>query len=165
MVDVSLRRFVPSDLQWVVARHQDLYAREAGFDASFGVLVAEILQRFCASHDPACERGWVAVSGAERLGTIFCVKESPETARLRLFLLTPKARGQGLGKRLLRECVGFARSAGYGAMVLHTHESHRSAQALYQAFGWQMTGTRPVRNYGQDLVEQTWRLELRPDGD
>ena len=113
MMDVTLRRFAPTDMQWLVARHQDLYSREAGFDSSFGVQVADILHSFCAAHDPACERGWMAVSGTERLGTVFCMKKDRDTAQLRLFLLTPKARGKGLGKRLLRECMAFARAAGY----------------------------------------------------
>ena len=140
MTNVTLRRFAPSDLHWLVARHQDLYAREAGFDESFGTLVADILHSFCASHDPACEHGWMAESGGERLGTVFCMKKDEETAQLRLFLLTPKARGKGLGKRLLRECMDFARAAGYRGMMLKTHESHRTACALYQAFGWKLSG-------------------------
>ncbi|MBY6056645.1 GNAT family N-acetyltransferase [Leisingera daeponensis] len=160
MKDVTLRRFAPSDMQWLVARHQDIYAREAGFDDSFGRLVADILHDFCAAHDPACERGWMAVSGTERLGTVFCMKKDDETAQLRLFLLTPKARGKGLGKRLLRDCMEFARAAGYREMMLKTHESHRTACALYQAFGWRLQDSRPVRNYGQDLVEQTWQLSF-----
>lgn len=160
MTDVTLRRFAPTDMQWLVARHQDLYAREAGFDESFGPLVADILHSFCAGHDPACERGWMAVSGRERLGTVFCMKKDAATAQLRLFLLTPKARGKGLGKRLLRECMAFARAAGYRGMMLTTHESHRTACALYRAFGWQLSGSRPVRSYGQDLVEQTWQLSF-----
>lgn len=162
MTDVTLRRFAPTDMQWLVARHQDLYAREAGFDDSFGPLVADILHSFCAGHDPACEHGWMAESGGERLGTVFCMKKDAETAQLRLFLLTPKARGQGLGKRLLRECMEFARAAGYRGMMLKTHQSHRTACALYQAFGWQLADSRPVHSYGQDLVEQTWLLSFQP---
>lgn len=161
MTDVSLRRFAPSDLQWLVARHQNLYAREAGFDSRFGGVVAEVLHGFCAGHDPACERGWLAEQSGRRLGSVFCMREDAHTARLRLFLLTPEARGQGLGKRLLRECMGFARAAGYRGMMLKTHESHRAACALYQAFGWQLHGSRPVRSYGQDLVEQTWRIQFQ----
>jgi len=162
MPEVTLRRFAPSDMQWLVARHQDLYAREAGFDDSFGPLVADILHSFCADHDPACERGWMAESGGERLGTVFCMKKDEETAQLRLFLLTPKARGKGLGKRLLRDCMEFARSTGYRGMMLKTHESHRTACALYEAFGWKLTESVPVHNYGQDLVEQTWLLSFEP---
>lgn len=160
MMDVTLRRFAPTDMQWLVARHQDLYAREAGFDATFGPLVADILYSFCAGHDPACERGWMAECGKQRLGTVFCMKQDGETAQLRLFLLTPKARGRGLGKRLLRECMDFARAAGYRGMMLKTHESHSTACALYQAFGWQLHESHPVYSYGQDLVEQTWLLSF-----
>lgn len=164
MTHVTLRRFAPGDLQWLVARHQDLYAREAGFDSRFAAVVAEVLHGFCASHDPACERGWLAERGGRRLGSVFCMRQDAQTARLRLFLLTPEARGQGLGKRLLRECMGFARAAGYRGMMLKTHESHQAACALYRAFGWQLHGSRPVRSYGQDLVEQTWRIRFETAG-
>ncbi len=160
MKDVTLRRFAPTDMQWLIARHQDLYAREAGFDSSFGAQVADVLHSFCAGHDPVYERGWMAASAEERLGTVFCMRKSQETAQLRLFLLTPKARGKGLGKRLLRDCMEFARAAGYRGMMLKTHESHRTACALYRAFGWQLRDSRPVRSYGQDLVEQTWQLSF-----
>ncbi|QAX30327.1 GNAT family N-acetyltransferase [Leisingera sp. NJS204] len=160
MMDVTLRRFAPTDMHWLAARHQDLYAREAGFDETFGPLVADILHSFCAGHDPACERGWLAESGGERLGSVFCMKKDAATAQLRLFLLTPAARGKGLGKRLLRECMEFARAAGYRGMMLKTHESHQTACALYRAFGWQLTDSHPVHSYGQDLVEQTWRLSF-----
>lgn len=160
MPEIALRRFVPTDCQWLVARHQDLYARDEGFDETFGPLVAQILQQFCEDHDPACEQGWIAHLGAERLGSIFCVRHSEETAKLRLFLLTPEARGQGLGKRLLRHCMAFARSAGYRDMQLWTHESHQAACALYTAFGWQMTASKPVHSFGQDLIEQSWKVVL-----
>jgi GNAT superfamily N-acetyltransferase len=160
MTDVALRRFVPTDCQWLVARHQDVYTREEGFDMTFGPLVADILQKFCESHDPACEQGWIAHRGSERLGSIFCMRQSAETAKLRLFLLTPEARGQGLGKLLLRQCMDFARGHGYRQMQLWTHESHQAACALYAAFGWQLITSKPAHSFGQDLIEQSWELVL-----
>lgn len=160
MVDVSLRRFVAGDLNWLVARHQDLYTRDEGFDASYGPLIAGILRTYCNSHDPLCERGWIAAQGSRRLGSVFCIKESEDIARLRLFLLTPEARGQGLGKRLLRDCMGFARQAGYREMVLWTHQGHRGTGSLYKAFGWRLSDSRPVFSFGVDLIEQTWRVML-----
>ena len=160
MVDVSLRRFVAGDLNWLAARHQDLYSREEGFDDSYGPVIAGVLQNFCGSHDPQCERGWIAMKGPLRIGSIFCLKESEGIARLRMFLLTPEARGQGLGKRLLRESMGFARQARYREMVLWTHESQRGTGALYRAFGWQMVESRPVFSFGVNLNEQTWRVML-----
>ena len=160
MENLRIRRFVPGDSQWLVARHQDLYARDEGFDDTFGPLVADILQAFCESHDPARERGWIAETGGRRLGSIFCVKETSEIARLRLFLLTPEARGKGLGKRLLRDCMSFARQAGYREMGLWTHESHRAAGQLYVAFGWDLLESKPVHSFGVNLIEQTWRVML-----
>ncbi len=160
MTDFLIRPFQATDTPWLVERHGTLYARDDGFDASFENLVSQILDDFVADHDPKRERGWIAEKDGQRLGSIFCVKQDEKTAKLRLFLLVPDARGQGLGKRLLTTCTEFARSSGYSSMVLWTHESHRAACALYQAFGWQLINSRPVQSFGVDLVEQSWKFQL-----
>ena len=158
--EIVIRDIRPGDVPWLVARHQELYARDEGFDDSFGRLVAEILADFMAGHDATREAGWIAERGGQRLGSIFCVRLDDRTAKLRLFLLVPEARGHGLGRRLLRHCMGFARSAGYAGMQLWTHESHRAACALYRAEGWQLVDSRPVTSFGVPLVEQTWRMSF-----
>ncbi len=160
MTDVSLRRFRPDDAPWLGEQHSIHYARDEGFDDSFGRLVNDILADFIAHHDPVRERGWIACRGEQRLGSIFCVGQGPTTAKLRLFLLTPQARGRGLGKRMLTTCMAFARDAGYADMRLWTHESHRAACALYAASGWHLLESRPVHSFGVDLVEQSWRVDL-----
>ena len=104
--------------------------------------------------------GWSNSTGSSTLGSIFCVSAGEATAKLRLFLLTPEARGKGLGKRLLTTCMEYARSKSYSEMVLWTHESHRAACALYRAFGWTLEDSKPVRSFGVDLVEQHWRISL-----
>ncbi len=153
MSEIEIRPFTPDDRDWVVAAHAELYAREAGFDDSFGVLVGDIVDAFVADHDQTCERGWIAWDGAERLGSIFCMRLDAETAKLRLFQLTVQARGRGLGHRLLDSCTGFARAQGYSAMVLSTHKSHEAACALYLRNGWQVLEERPVVSFGQSLIE------------
>ncbi|MEX0327355.1 MAG: N-acetyltransferase family protein [Ruegeria sp.] len=160
MNNIILRPFRADDAPWLVEQHGTLYARDEGFDDSFAPLVARILKAFIADHDPTRERGWIAEQNGARLGSIFCVSQSDRTAKLRLFLLVPQARGQGVGKQLLTACMEFARSAGYDEMVLWTHESHRAACGLYRSFGWQLVDAKPVRSFGVDLVEQSWRIQL-----
>jgi GNAT superfamily N-acetyltransferase len=160
MEQALVRRFEETDIAWLVDQHQALYAQDEGFDDSFGPLVASILSDFNARHDPSCERGWIAERAGQRLGSIFCVRQAPGVAKLRLFLLTPEARGQGLGKRLLRICMDYARACGYGEIRLWTHESHTAACALYAAHGWDLTDSKPVHSFGQDLIEQSWRVTL-----
>ena len=160
-----IRSFEPSDMDWLVDRHQALYAAEAGFDDTFGPLVRSILEAFVTDHDPACEAGWIAEADGERLGSIFCVRHDERTAKLRLFLLVPEARGKGLGRDLLARCTRFAREAGYGGMALWTHESHKAACALYARNGWVLQRSVRVTSFGQPLVEQTWTLDFgRPEG-
>jgi GNAT superfamily N-acetyltransferase len=114
--DVVLDRLRPGDAGWLIMRHAELYAADEGFDATFEPLVARILADFLEGHDPTCERGWIARAGDARLGSIFCVKgEAPGSAKLRLFLLEPEARGLGLGRRLLEACLGFRARRGVPA--------------------------------------------------
>lgn len=162
MSEIEIRPFTIDDRDWVVAAHAELYAREAGFDDSFGALVGDIVDAFITGHDPACERGWIAWDGTERLGSIFCVRVDAETAKLRLFQLTAQARGRGLGRKLLETCTGFARARGYSAMVLSTHKSHEAACALYLRNGWHVLEERPVVSFGQPLIEMDMGLTLYP---
>nr|WP_299687440.1 GNAT family N-acetyltransferase [uncultured Tateyamaria sp.] len=156
MEEITLRPFTADDTDWLVDQHATLYAQNDGFDDSFGPLVRTILEDFVAGHDAERERGWIAEADGARLGSIFCVRLNDTTAKLRLFLLLPEARGRGLGQRLLHQCMGFARDTGYSNMQLWTHQSHTAACALYAKFGWEMVGSKPVHSFGQDLVEQTW---------
>ncbi|WP_270729641.1 GNAT family N-acetyltransferase [Shimia sp. Alg240-R146] len=159
--EVTLRQFEARDLDWLVEAHAELYARTEGFDDSFAVLVSAILTDFVDHNDAIWERGWVAERQGWRLGSIFCVKsKDPLQAKLRLFLVQPEAQGLGLGRRLLETSMGFARDRGYTGMQLWTHESHAAACALYAAYGFEMTDAQPVRNFGVDLVEQTWKISF-----
>jgi GNAT superfamily N-acetyltransferase len=157
---IALRTVTAQDLPWIVERHRALYAATDGFDDSFGTLVASILDDWFPTHDPRTERGFVAEGGGRRLGTIFCVRLDPETAKLRLFLIEPEARGQGLGQRMLDHCMEFARAAGYHRMTLWTHESHAAACALYRKTGFTLVFSAPAHSFGQDLVEQHWQITL-----
>ncbi|WP_127114210.1 GNAT family N-acetyltransferase [Shimia sediminis] len=158
--EVRLRAFEAQDVDWLVERHATLYARDEGFDDTFGPLVRSILDDFVAEHDSSCEHGWLAERDGERLGTVFCVRLSDDVAKLRLFLLVPEARGLGLGKTLLTACMSFARASGYRQMQLWTHESHEAACALYRKSGWQLVDSKPVHSFGVDLVEQSWEITL-----
>lgn len=160
MTDVFLRRFEARDTDWLVDQHAIHYAQVDGFDGTFGPSVRCILDAFNADHDPVCERGWIAMKGGTRVGSIFCVRHDAQTAKLRLFLLVAQARGQGVGRQLLAQCMGFAQDAGYAGMQLWTHESHHAACALYARTGWTLTDARPVHSFGQDLVEQNWNYRF-----
>jgi GNAT superfamily N-acetyltransferase len=160
MSTIALRDLKIGDAGWIIQQHGELYARDEGFDQSFEALVAEILVDYIRNHDPACERAWIAEEDGRRLGSIFCVRLNRTTAKLRLFLLTPEARGKGLGKRLLAACMAYARERGYARMELWTHESHRAACALYARTGWRLVRSKPVHHYGVDLVEQIWDIAL-----
>ena len=157
---VDLRMYDAGDFHWLVELHRAHYRASDGFDDTFAALVASILKDFDANHDPTWERGWVAEHNGRPLGSIFCVRLTQDTAKLRLFLLEAQARGLGVGRRLLMQCTEFARSVGYRRMQLWTHESHAAACALYARSGWTHTSSKPVHSFGVDLVEQAWEVTL-----
>lgn len=158
---IEIRGLAPGDADWLVAQHRRLYASDEGFDESFPALVGQVLAEFERDFDPTRERAFIAWQDGQRLGSIFCAAgPDHETAKLRLFLLLPEARGKGLGKRLLAECTGFARASGHRRMVLWTHESHRAACALYAATGWRLVRSEPKVSFGCAVVEQGWELDL-----
>jgi len=157
----ALRDLRPGDMGWVVMQHGEVYAREDGFNWEFEGLVAEIAAGFIKNFKPAREKGWIAEIGGERVGAVFVVQKSPTVAQLRLLLLTAGARGQGLGGRLVDECIAFARNRGYRKLVLWTQAHLASARAIYQSRGFVMTASEPHEGYGRkDLVGETWELKL-----
>jgi DNA-binding MarR family transcriptional regulator/GNAT superfamily N-acetyltransferase len=158
---VILRPHRTGDMGWIVERHGLNYAREYGWNGHIEAVTARICADFLDSHDPALERCWVAERGGERLGCVFLVKDdAPGVARLRLLMLEPAARGLGLGKRLVGECVGFARAAGYREIVLWTHAVLTAARAIYAQQGFRLEETWTHDDFGAPEVSETWRLAL-----
>jgi DNA-binding MarR family transcriptional regulator/GNAT superfamily N-acetyltransferase len=157
----SLRAPRPGDMGWVIQRHGALYHAEHGFDDTFEALVATIVADFM-QRDDLRERAWIADVGGEPAGCVFCVRETDDTAKLRLLLVEPNARGMGIGARLVEECVRFAEQAGYASMTLWTQSILEDAQRLYRRAGFEITGSKPHRSFGRDLVDQTWTLALSP---
>lgn len=159
--EVTLRNIAIGDAGWLIQSHGEAYAKSDSFDASFEALVAEILVNFLRTNDPATERAFIAEARGRRLGSIFCVQSGvPGLAKLRLFYLVPEARGLGLGRRMMEACLGFAQAAGYDRMTLWTHDSHRAACALYEAYGFVKGGSKPVTSFGVDLVEVQYDITL-----
>jgi DNA-binding MarR family transcriptional regulator/N-acetylglutamate synthase-like GNAT family acetyltransferase len=158
--DVRLRPHRLGDMGWVVEAHARVYGEEYGWDAAFEAMVARICAEFLEKLDPARERCWIAERGRERLGSVFLIRETDEVARLRLLLLTPEGRGQGLGGRLVEECIGFAREAGYREIVLWTHQVLTAARKIYAAAGFTLEETWTHEEFGRPEVSETWRLKL-----
>jgi DNA-binding MarR family transcriptional regulator/predicted GNAT family acetyltransferase len=155
-----LRDPQPGDIGWVVARHAALYAAEYGFDARFEALVAKVAGAFLASHDPARERCWIAERDGVNLGSVFVVRVDDELARLRLLLVEPAARGLGIGKRLVAECIAFARAAGYRRMTLWTNDVLLAARGIYLAAGFRLVASQPHSDFGPPCLGEDWELTL-----
>lgn len=157
-MEFDLRPFVAADTDWLVDQHATYYAKAEGFDDSFGPLVRSILEDFLSLHDDTCEAGWIADRDGQPFGSIFCVRKTKNTAKLRLFYVVQDARGTGVAQALLDQCLGFARDAGYAGLTLWTHESHAAAGRIYTRNGLTRTRAEPVYSFGVDLVEETWEI-------
>jgi len=150
----------PGDMGWVVQSHGSLYASEYGFDSSFEGLVAEIAAKFLSSYDASRERCWIADIDGAQVGSIFLVRHTDDVAKLRLLLVDPAGRGQGLGQRLVAECVAFGRQCGYRKITLWTQSILVAARRIYQDAGFVLVATEPHRSFGQSLIGETWEREL-----
>ena len=158
---VVLRDPRPGDFGWVVQKHGELYAAEFGYTVEFEALVASIVAKFIEDFDPQWEKAWIAEVDGERAGSVFLVRQSATVAKLRLLILTPQARGLGLGARLTDECIAFARQCGYRKMMLWTNGHLDAARGIYQSRGFRRVRNEPLdADYHTGLTSEIWELKL-----
>ncbi|GAA1274794.1 MarR family transcriptional regulator [Planotetraspora silvatica] len=150
----------PGDLGWVVHRHGVVYSQEYGWGTGFEALVARILADYADGHDPRREAGWIAEVDGAPAGCVFCVRKDDETAQLRLLLVEPSARGMGMGRRLVEECLAFARHAGYRRIMLWTRENLTSARRIYQSAGFVLAERHDGEESGEAVVDEIWTRDL-----
>ena len=161
---IVLREPRSGDMGWVVQQHGEIYSREFGWNLEFEALVADLVARFVRQFQPDWERCWIAELHGERVGAVFLVRRSPTIAQLRMLILTPEARGHGVGARLTDECIEFARSkagpGGYRKLRLWTNSCLLQARQIYARRGFSLIKSEPYHGFGQDLVGETWELRL-----
>lgn len=156
-----LRAPRPGDLGWTIEINAAVYAEQFGWNDEYETLVTRIVADYAATRDPQAEAAWIAELDGERVGCVFCMRdEEPGTARLRLLVVDPAARGHGIGRMLVDACIAFAKEAGYTEMVLWTNDVLSSARKIYQGAGFELVGQKPHHSFGHDLVGQDWRLAL-----
>jgi DNA-binding MarR family transcriptional regulator/GNAT superfamily N-acetyltransferase len=157
---ISLRTHRPGDMGWVIQAHGAIYEEEYGWGVRFEALVAEIAAKFVQNFEPKRERCWIAELDGTPVGSVFVVKERPGVAKLRLLIVEPQARGEGLGRRLVEECIAFSRRAGYKKLVLWTQSNLTAARAIYAKLGFQRVKSQPHREFGIPLVGEYWERVL-----
>lgn len=161
---ITFRAHRAGDMGWVIARHGELYASQFGWNEQFEALVAQVAAGFIQKFDASRERCWIAERAGRRLGCIVVVADDAHTARLRLLLVEPDARGEGLGRELIARCLQFARECRYERMVLWTQQTLTAARSLYSQAGFVKVTEQPHHSFGVDLVGETWELKLQEGG-
>jgi GNAT superfamily N-acetyltransferase len=156
-----LRDPEPGDFGWVIHRHGALYGAEHGYDTQFEALVSEVVAKFIREFNPALDRCWIAEIDGQKAGSIFLVHTEDGIAKLRLLLVEPFARGQGVGKMLVEECIAFAREADYAKVVLWTESELAAARSIYERAGFKLIASEPHTMFGLPQVGETWELVLR----
>jgi DNA-binding MarR family transcriptional regulator/N-acetylglutamate synthase-like GNAT family acetyltransferase len=155
-----LRPHQPGDMGWVVHRQGVLYAQEYGYDEHFEALAAQVVAKFIQQYDAKRERCWIAEKDGEAVGSVFLVAKSKTVSQLRLLYVEPSARGLGIGSRLVRECVRFARRAGYRKMILWTQSELDAARHIYRQSGFRIVKKAAHHSFSKDLVAESWELSL-----
>src|SRR5581483_3297518 len=158
---IILRSHRPGDMGWIVHRHGALYSEEYGWNDSFEALVADIVAQFVREYDAKREHCWIAERpNGEIVGCVFLVAHSDTIAQLRLLLVEPSARGTGLGRRLVRECIRFARQVGYKKIRLWTNDPLTAARHIYESEGFELIDQQPNDTFGPKVTSQNWELML-----
>ncbi|MBS7807680.1 GNAT family N-acetyltransferase [Variovorax sp. PCZ-1] len=158
--EIVLRDPQPGDMGWVIEQHGKIYAQEYGWNWEFEALVAGICADFVKNFQPEWERCWIAEKNGQRVGSVFVVRVDEKSAKLRMLILTPEARGTGLGGRLTDEAIAFARSKGYSKMVLWTNACLLAARAIYEKRGFRLVESEPYHGFGQSQISETWEVLL-----
>ena len=156
----QLRGLQPGDLGWIIGRHGALYAQEFGWDASFELLVADIMVESLHRFDPAREAVFIAERDGVPVGSVMLVRVDDTTAKLRVLLVDPAARGLGVGRALVQACTDAARAFGYTTITLWTHSILTAARRLYAAEGYRLVHSEPFEGFGQNLISETWQLAV-----
>jgi DNA-binding MarR family transcriptional regulator/GNAT superfamily N-acetyltransferase len=158
--EVRLREPQAGDMGWMIEQHGAIYRREWGYGAPFEALAAEICAKFLRTRDPARERGWIAEVDGQRVGCVLLLRKSTTVAQLRMLLLAPGARGLGLGRRLVDECIAFARAQGYRKLMLWTMEHLQAARGIYEDRGFRRIRSEPDDSFGTRVTAEVWELKL-----
>ncbi|MBY3594934.1 bifunctional helix-turn-helix transcriptional regulator/GNAT family N-acetyltransferase [Rhizobium bangladeshense] len=155
-----IRAHRAGDIGWIVESQGRFYAEEYGWDLRFEALVAEVAGKFLANFDPEKEYCWIAERGGVNVGSVLVTDGGDGVAKLRLLYVDKSARGLGLGKLLVDECIRFARQKGYRQLSLWTNDMLDTARAIYIKAGFELVSEERHSMFGPEANGQTWVLDL-----
>jgi len=150
----------PGDIGWIVQSQARFYTEEFGWDHRFEALIAEVAGKFLTNFNPEKDRCWIAERNGLNVGSAMIADGGNGVAKLRLLYVDKTARGLGLGKLLVNECIRFSHDAGYDKLSLWTNDILDAARAIYVNAGFRLVAEEKHRMFGPELNGQTWELDL-----
>jgi DNA-binding MarR family transcriptional regulator/GNAT superfamily N-acetyltransferase len=155
-----IRAHRAGDIGWIVESQSRFYAEEYGWDLRFEALVAEVAGKFLANFDPEKEYCWIAERGGINVGSVLVANSGDGIAKLRLLYVDKSARGLGLGKLLVNECIRFARQKDYRQLSLWTNDMLETARGIYIKAGFRLISEERHKMFGPEANGQTWVVTL-----
>ncbi len=155
-----LRPHRAGDMGWIVQSQAKAYTEEYGWDMRFEGLVADVAGKFLTNFNPAMEYCWIAERAGVNIGSVLIANGGDGIAKLRLLYVDKAARGLGLGKTLVDECIRFAKARQYRQLSLWTNDILHAARGIYVKAGFRLVSEERHCMFGREENGQTWVLDL-----
>ena len=158
-----VRGYIPGSIGRVAELHGTYYHEHWDFGLIFEAKVASELSDFLVRYDRQQDGFWTAsLAGCiEASIAIDAIHAHIEGAHLRWFITSDGLRGKGVGTQLIEVAVDHCRTAGYAQIFLWTFEGLDAARHLYEKAGFKLVEQRRGRQWGTELNEQRFVLQLK----
>ena len=160
-LDITIRSFRESDVDFVVSRQLALYASEYGFTSGiWRSYLTDGVHNFADRFDNTASCMYILENNGIPSGCVAVARVDEATAQLRFFFLEPELRGLGAGHTLLDMAIEFCKEKKYEHVFLWTFSTLMAARHLYAGKGFRVTETRENRDWGDPVLEECWVLDL-----
>ena len=146
----------------MIELHGAYYGTHWGFGAFFETKVAKDLAEFISRYDETRDGFWLALESERVEGAIAIdgIKASDAGVHLRWFIVSDALRGSGLGRKLMETALRFCREKAYRKVYLWTFDGLRAARHLYEAMGFELVEQHEGKQWGTEVIEQRFELQL-----
>jgi DNA-binding MarR family transcriptional regulator/GNAT superfamily N-acetyltransferase len=157
---VTLRAPRAGEYGWLVYRQAQLFANGQGWDQTFEGLLAQMVADFAQQHDAQRETCWIAEQEGTIVGSALVVSVSQHEAGIRMLYVEPDVQRLGIGTQLIKECIQFAKRAGYRELTVSSERSLHDASRLFTHAGFTRASAEDKLCFGRNLTFEQWGRKL-----